>query len=115
MPREKRQSKNVSSEHADVLSFNETFFELFCIQNIPKSRQRLQHQFVHCYLNYLDDLPGPQNPDTDGIYESTILKAQEDARQIINLAKQHAEKIIEDAERRGGSLATPLQKIRATL
>ncbi len=107
MPEQKRELESFSVEREELLGFNDIYYGLFCIQNISHSRRSSQKRFVDCYLTYLDEMTGS--------YESIILQAQEDARQIINLAKKHAEKIIEDAERRGGSLAAPLQKIRATL
>lgn len=115
MPEQKRRSEFLFAELEDIRRRNEIYLDLFCVQNISRTRRRLQKTFVDCYLDYVDQDSDLEAGESDETYESIILKAQEDAQQIINLARQHADKIIEDAERRASSLAEPLQKIRATL
>lgn len=105
-----------TNEIQDLSDWNDICGELFCVQNLTRTKTGLHKYFVDCYLSYLENEVFKASAErTDDTYESIILKAQNDAKQIIELAQQHAARILKDAERRFNSTATPLQKIRTVL
>ena len=58
-----------------------------------------QSHFVECYLAYWQQNDDPSaEKSARKSYESIILKAQQDARKIIRLAKTHEARILRDAQ-----------------
>ncbi len=91
-----RQNELSSSSFED---WNDFCWEQFHRQNQTAKSTAPQTHFVKCYLTYWQQKDNASEEETARrSYESIILKAQQDARQIIKLAKNHEARILRDAE-----------------